>query len=416
MALKSEWKKNLLLVFGSVALVFGACLAGDRLLGRLVMRPVLRGTMELIFPPKAEQTFGFLEFTYTARINSLGLRERELSSDPKTFRIAAFGDSYTYGWGVAAEETWLRRLEDALRAKGWRVETVNLGKPGSGPPFYAELAEKAIPLIRPDLVLVCVTQGNDLNASGDDEGAPAATPRSRAAVLARALFPNTMRMIRDLRVERMGDTRKQEMPPQKSTAEDNRRWQENTARDFHAKMTPEERARFDAMDPRVREAFFAGTFNPYMVDLALKNPRIYSLPMNLEDPWIKTRVDNLAGYLGRIRRAAEEYGAMTAVLSVPDGPYVNKPAFEGVAKVGYVPDPQWMTADNADEGIRRAAEKAGLPFCTASPAFTARETEPDLFYELDGHLTPKGHALYAEGIAPDIERLIAPAAPREGGT
>ena len=101
--------------------------------------------------------------------------------------------------------------------------------------------------------------------------------------------------------------------------------------------------------------------------------------------------------------------------SVPDGPYVNKPAFEGVAKVGYVPDPQWMTADNADEGIRRAAEKAGLPFCTASPAFTARETEPDLFYELDGHLTPKGHALYAEGIAPDIERLIAPAAPREGG-
>lgn len=34
MPLKSEWKKNLLLVLGSVALVCAACLAGDRLLGR----------------------------------------------------------------------------------------------------------------------------------------------------------------------------------------------------------------------------------------------------------------------------------------------------------------------------------------------------------------------------------------------
>jgi lysophospholipase L1-like esterase len=411
--LKSEWTRNLLLVLGSALLVCAVCLAGDRLLGRWASRPELRGTMELIFPPNAEQTFGFAEFTYTARINSLGLRERELSSDPKVFRIAAIGDSYTYGWGVEAEQTWLRRLEDALRAKGYLVETVNMGKPGAGPPFYAELAEKALPLIQPDLVLVCVTQGNDLNAAADG---PVEVMRSRAAGIARTLFPNTMRLIRDRRIERMGDARRQEMPPQKSTAEDNRRWQANTARDFHEKMTPENRARFDAMDPRVKEAFFAGTFNPYMVDLALNNPRIYSLPMNMEDPWIKSRVGNLAGYLDRIRRAAEEYGAMTAVLSLPDGPYVNKHAFEGVAKVGYIPDAEWMTAQNADEGIRRAAEKADLPFFTASPVFTARETEPDLFYELDGHLTPKGHALYAEAVAPDIERLIAPAAPREQGT
>ena len=407
------WAKNLGLALASVLVVFALSVAADRMLGRYATRPELRGTMELIFPPRAEQTFTSIEFTYTAHINSLGLRERELNPDPGVFRIAAIGDSYTYGWGVEAEQGWLRLLEKNLRDRGYNVETINLGKPGAGPPNYAETAEKALPVVQPNLVLVGMHQGDDLAGSGpaglehvskEQGGTPGR--------LARGLYPNITRVLRDARLSRLGDARRQEAPPQKTSAEDNRRWTENTARDFLAKMTPEEKARFDTFDPKVREAFTRGLFNPYMVDLALKNPRIYIVPMILDDSWTKQCIGNMTGQLRRIDGAARNVGATVAVLSIPDGAYVNDAARRNITRVGYQIDPAVMTAENADEGFRRACEQAGLPFCAVSKGFLDHTAETDLFFELDGHPTAKGHALYAELITPIIERMIAPVAPR----
>jgi lysophospholipase L1-like esterase len=407
------WAKNFGLIAASVLVVFALSLAGDWLLGRYATRPELRGTMELIFPPRAEQTFTSVEFTYTAHINALGLRERELTPNPGVFRIAAVGDSYTYGWGVEAEQTWLRILEKNLRDLGYNVETINLGKPGSGPPAYAEIAEKTLPVVQPDLVLVGMHQGDDLAGSGPD-GLEKLNRQEGGSLarLIRAVYPNITRRLRDARLARLGDTRKQEAPPQKSSAEDNRRWTENTAKDFLAKMSPEEKAKYDTLDPKVREAFTQGMFNPYMVDLALKNPRIYIMPMNLDDPWIKECIGNMAGQLSRIDKAAGDVQATVAVLSIPDGVYVNDAARQNITKVGYQIDPALMTAENADEGIRRACEQARLPFSTVSKGFVEHAAESDLFFELDGHPSPKGHALFAELITPVVERMIAPVAPR----
>ena len=408
------WIKNLGLVVASVLAAFALSLGADAILGRYATRPELRGTMELIFtPPRAEQTFSSIEFTYTAHINSLGLRERELKPNPGVFRIAAIGDSYTYGWGVEAEQSWLRLLEKNLRDKGYNVETVNLGKPGAGPPHYAEIAEKALPVVQPDLVLVVLHQGDDMAGSGPS-GLENLNRQEGGSFgrLARGLYPHLTRMLRDARLSRLGDTRRQEAPPQKSSAEDNRRWTENTAKDFLAKMSPTEKAQYDAIDPKVREAFERGMFNPYMVDLALKNPRIYIAPMILDDSWVKQCISNMAGQLHLIDRAARDTGATVAVLSVPDGTYVNDAARQNITRVGYQIDPAVMTAENADEGFHRACEQAGLPFYTASKGFLDRATETDLFFELDGHPTAKGHALYAELMTPIIERIIAPLAPR----
>jgi hypothetical protein len=410
---KKAWAQNLGLALASVLVVILLSMTADKVLGRYATRPELRGTMELIFPPRAEQTFSSIEFTYTAHINSLGLRERELKPNPGVFRIAAIGDSYTYGWGVEAEQSWLRLLEKNLRDRGYNVETVNLGKPGAGPPHYGEIAEKALSVVQPNLVLLGMHQGDDMAGAGSEgleklkrlEGGPLVS-------LARNLFPNITRMLRDARLSRMGDARRQEAPPQKSSAEDNRRWTENTARDFLAKMSPEEKTQYGTLDPKVRDAFERGMFNPYMVDLALKNPRIYIVPMLLDDSWTKQCIDNMAGQFRRIDRAAREVRATVSVLSIPDGAYVNDAARQNITRVGYQIDPAVMTAENADEGFRRACEKAGLPFNTVSKGFLEHASETDLFFELDGHLTAKGHALYAELITPVVERMIASVAPR----
>jgi len=83
---------------------------------------------------------------------------------PGTYRIAAFGDSLTYGEGVAAEEAWPAVLERELQRDG-RIEVLNLGVCGAQSEDVLHLAERLLPRLDADLVLygVCL---NDFLPSG----------------------------------------------------------------------------------------------------------------------------------------------------------------------------------------------------------------------------------------------------------
>ncbi len=84
-----------------------------------------------------------------------------------TFRIAAFGDSLTYGEGVAAEEAWPAVLERELQRE-YRTEVLNLGVSGLQSEEIRRLAERLLPSLAADLVLygVCL---NDFLPSGRGE-------------------------------------------------------------------------------------------------------------------------------------------------------------------------------------------------------------------------------------------------------
>jgi lysophospholipase L1-like esterase len=68
-------------------------------------------------------------------ISSAGLRDREYD-EPKpagVFRIAAIGDSITFGFGTPRDAGWSKRLEAMLAARApsaTRIEVLNLGVPG----------------------------------------------------------------------------------------------------------------------------------------------------------------------------------------------------------------------------------------------------------------------------------------------
>jgi hypothetical protein len=64
------------------------------------------------------------------RVTQLGYRGRD--PDPHaTPRIAAFGDSSTFGFGVAFADTWCARVELALRADRPRAQVLDAGVIGS---------------------------------------------------------------------------------------------------------------------------------------------------------------------------------------------------------------------------------------------------------------------------------------------
>lgn len=399
---------NFALAGFSVVLVIGLSVGADRFYGLVAPAAPLPGSMELIFPPQSRQTFKSIEFEYTAHINRLGLREREIAPKQSgVFRICALGDSYTYGWGVEAEDTWLRKLEVLLKAEGLQVETVNMGKPGSGPDFYSDLAQRALHFLEPDLVVVSLLMGNDIIAAAPDAQAGSTNLPLR---IGQALYPNITKRLQQPDVP-VGE-RTTELPPQVSSAEDNVKWTRNTAQEFLSKMGEKERAAYAKVDEKVRTAFESGLFNPYMVDLALKNPENYNHTLRLDDSWIEQCISAVSGHLDIIEKAAAAAGAPTVVLAMPDGPYVNDHARQGILKVGYAIPENAVDSDGPDSAVRMAAERAGLPFISATETIKQHRDDPGLYFEFDGHMTAKGHSLFAEAIAPELGKIIRDAGAR----
>jgi lysophospholipase L1-like esterase len=99
------------------------------------------------------------------RHNELGLRGPPIR-EPKpegTYRIAVVGDSYTYGWGVAEDETIPEQLHAKLirdRAGG-ALEVINGGVPAYDTGPELGLLRDVIAPVEPDLV-VLVFQTNDI--------------------------------------------------------------------------------------------------------------------------------------------------------------------------------------------------------------------------------------------------------------
>lgn len=86
---------------------------------------------------------------------------------PGTFRILAIGDSLTYGYGIAAEDTYPRLLERNLSEK-YRVEVLNLGVSGAQSEDVVRTLRKFTDRLNPDLVVygACL---NDFLPSGKGE-------------------------------------------------------------------------------------------------------------------------------------------------------------------------------------------------------------------------------------------------------
>jgi len=75
--------------------------------------------------------------------------------------ILGVGDSFTFGHGVEADETYLSRLARRLTSDGLRPRVINAGVPGYGTRQQALLLERDGPRIQPDIVIVGLLPFND---------------------------------------------------------------------------------------------------------------------------------------------------------------------------------------------------------------------------------------------------------------
>jgi lysophospholipase L1-like esterase len=135
------------------------------------------------------------EFRIPIAINSRGLRDREitLTRPPGTARILVVGDSFTYGSGVAAEETYPKRLERLLAERtGAPVEVINAGVSGYGTVHEAAFLRAEGWGYEPDVVVVQMFPQNDL----DDNLEPFGREVVDGALRARNVRPEGLAWLR----------------------------------------------------------------------------------------------------------------------------------------------------------------------------------------------------------------------------
>jgi lysophospholipase L1-like esterase len=104
-----------------------------------------------------------VEFDTRISINREGLRGPEIGPKrPGSFRVLVLGDSFAFGVGAREGETYPAQLQRILRSRGIRAEVLNAGAPGFGVPDEVAWFQRWGWTLEPDVVLVTVFVGNDL--------------------------------------------------------------------------------------------------------------------------------------------------------------------------------------------------------------------------------------------------------------
>ncbi|MBI4833071.1 MAG: hypothetical protein HY801_16250 [Candidatus Lindowbacteria bacterium] len=355
---------------------------------------------DLIFRHFSEVSYSSGEFQFNARINNLGFRGRDFSIEKSTrYRIVALGDSFTYGWGVNIEDTWLEILQKSLRASGKDVEMANLGKGGGSPIQYADIAEKAIPLLKPDLVIVAVLQGDDLaqirlaaerrrqNSSAQSQGTRAEGFAGTLKAIVATAYPNLSDLLRGA------------LPP--GADEVSLTWRDQ-AEGIRNSLPEDEMKRFNDIDAEPKNMFLAGKLNPALISYAMKWPYWLRRPLDLLDPENQEAIQELSDYLLRIKAVTEECGGRVFVISVPVGAYVSEAQVKSRERMGFDDDKNSLKTTAMDEATHLAAVKAGIDFFEVTQIFRRESLRRDLYYEFDGHFTPEANRFFAERIEPIV--------------
>ena len=391
-----SWQR---LALGTASLFGAFCIAwvGDRLLGAL-------GPVEhsLLFEPYTLVHYASSEFEANARIGPLGFRDgsHDLSDTTRT-RVAVVGDSFTFGWGVDDGEAWPAQLENLLGEAGKPAYVFNLGQPGNGPLEYADVVERVLPVLEPDLVIVGLLQADDLLQARVHTPPPQPAPswRVRLGSITARLFPHSVRLRDRWRPEEAPVTRISDI------------WG-GQVRGILQRLTAEQRARYGAIPSELRQLFEGGQLNPGLLVWGIHQPTAIAASLDPENREMQVRHGRVVESLRRISGIVRAHQAAGLVLSLPNGLFTSPSVSSNALRMGVDLPPDVLTTRAMDERLASAADLAGLSFAQVTEAFRAQAPQHRLYFPLDGHMTPAGHRLLAEQLTPTVLDALGKETPR----
>jgi len=320
----------------------------------------------LRFVPGSSFVMQHLEYNLAARIDEEGGRRGAMVSSDQPV-VPFLGDSFTFGVGVADEETFVSlagvRLQRAL---------LNLGVPGSTLTDHLRIAKaRAEELKRPPVWVFCVFCGNDLNDllhRVKDEPTP----------------------------ERVAPAQPLEQLEVRAVATPTHRgllWEVNSM----VSDNPVLRRSYLVQLVRnglLRAVNRSGEMPRQDPAFLMMDPGQTDLRRRLTELWNQALDD--------LQEQQDELGFQSLFVVIPDRYQVNGPLREMQAAY-YGIDPGMLDPDWATKTVTAGLAKRGIPYLDLTDALHGGD---GLFYVQDNHLTSEGHRQAAEAIVPWLQRFI----------
>lgn len=385
MKMKGNIFMVLMPLFVASAVVATAVVA-DRFYGRFLMG----NQADLLFPAFSRAHHQSSEFNLMVRINNLGFRGPNASFVKQKKRVIFIGDSFTFGWGVEEQETWISQLQTEF--SDW--ELLNLGKGGTHPGDYVQLARKVLPVLKPDVVVLGILQGNDLHqlmriiAYERGEWTPLFPDAGRQEVhptamecAARRLFPSFMRRFA-------------------ARANIRDRWL-SESKMLRASFAAEDAGRYAKLPPEIRDAFEQGLLNPSLIFEALHFPDAYRASADTTSPLLRDATIRLRDYLLEMKALCDAHSAELVTVSLPNRPYACPGCLPQLGSLGY--EVGGCDTLHGQLPIALAAKAAGTPTITMPVDSIPQQHH---YFPLDGHWNAQGHALLAKVLKPRLRASL----------
>ena len=301
------------------------------------------------------------DFSVRYSINARGLRADTPSPPRHTGRklTLAIGDSYTFGFGVKDDETYIHRL-DAASAGGF--DYVNAGVPGYSPDQEAILLAKELWALGPQRVLLFVYVGNDLLDIVREVPLQLRTPKPRFEAVGDDLF------LRNVPVPKSSDVRVEPWWPVVLGA-DPAAWSWRTRLELRFEL-------FRLLSPPFPAE------RDYRPELAAR----FEPALSLFERIIK-------GVAGDAARRNAEF----IVIPIAAGAYFNAPR-----------SPSAQYQDFFCEQIVQRLRVSGVPVIHL-PALMRERVRSDgarWFFPHEGHLNPEGHKVVAEILGRELSAPV----------
>ncbi len=375
------------------------------------------------------------EYDQVLRTNSRGFVGPEVPS-PKPageFRIVVLGDSYTAGGQVPYEQNYTAVLERELHSAGYtNVRVINAGVGGCGTFCQAGILRENVGWMRPDLVVVAVFVGNNVNENvlavdGGYRDAPehpkGVTWAPRAGQLldeSRGWFP---RNDPSLEYDPPRWDPSQPLPaPSGDAPPGTPPYAPATDGQTAPVSAPGRVRRLAAMawngarshsvlvgdvfgeptDPSVTTAPGALPPSRERLRLSLATFEWLLLRQPPRTYWLDLAWPLFGAYPGDIRATAASAGAPTVVMAIP-----QLGQFDDAARQRAMADFQFTDAevdwDRPQRELRSEAQAVDLPVLDLLPDFRGRVDRAALYLPIDTHFTKLGHQVVASTLAQFLE-------------
>ena len=364
-----------LLLLEAALRLFGPILPGSYDTGHYLQRHPRLGHFNV---PNFDGWIKTSEFTTRVQIGPLGLRDprTEYARPPDVFRVLLLGDSFVEAVQVDAAQTVAARLEASLQqGASRRVEVVNAGVAGYGTGHEMLLFDEEGIRYQPNVVVLVVFLGNDIgdNAYRPDPQRPERTTRPTFDLDSERLI----RVIPGAPID---------------TSPDLRRSLRSCCLLYNVFETGVLR-KLSGGEVRDQPEFEAD--GRYLVR------SLYEKEPDGETARAWRITERLIGVI-RDRALAEKIPMV--VVGAPDWLALDHAAWVerlGGARVAS----RQFAQDVPNRVLGEIIGKMGVPYVDLLPIMANAPTSEPLFFPIDSHWTPAGHALVADAVQAKLREI-----------